>query len=94
MAEPAPERAIRGICDELATKGRKFALLAMKILSMTDIRLQDRLDAQRLLQLVPNLDLDVVRDHLARITQRGFHRDQDLVAKLESVLAVVNGVAS
>jgi hypothetical protein len=69
-------------------------LLAMKILSMTDIRLQDRLDAQRLLQLVPNLDLDVVRDHLARITQRGFHRDQDLVAKLESVLAIVNGVAS
>ena len=64
-------------------------LLAMKILSMTDIRLQDRLDAQRLLQFVPDLDLQVVRGHLARIAQRGFHRDQDLSLKLESVLATV-----
>ncbi len=63
-------------------------LLAMKILSMSETRLQDRLDAQRLIQFVPDLDLDVVRAHLARITERGFHRDQDLKAKLESVLAV------
>ena len=27
MAEPAPELAIRGICNELATKGRKFAVV-------------------------------------------------------------------
>jgi len=27
MAEPAPELAIRGICNELATKGRKFAIV-------------------------------------------------------------------
>ncbi len=64
-------------------------LLAMKILSMTDIRLQDRLDAQRLLQFVPDLDLHVVRDHLARMTRRGFHRNQDLASKLESVLATM-----
>jgi hypothetical protein len=62
-------------------------LLAMKILSMSDTRLQDRIDAQRLLLLVSSLDLKVVRDHLANITQRGFARDQDLEAKLESVLA-------
>jgi hypothetical protein len=65
-------------------------LLAMKILSMTDRRLQDRLDAMRLLQFVPNLDLSVVREHLSRITQRGFERDQDLEAKLASVLESTN----
>ncbi|MEO6602590.1 MAG: hypothetical protein ABIQ16_22090 [Polyangiaceae bacterium] len=32
-------------------------LLAMKVLSMTDTRLQDRIDAQRLLQFTPKLDL-------------------------------------
>jgi hypothetical protein len=42
-------------------------LLAMKILSMTDSRLQDRMDAQRLLQFTPELDLSRVREHLARI---------------------------
>ena len=61
----------------------------MKILSMTETRLQDRLDAQRLVQFVPDLDLGVVRSYLARITQRGFHRDQDLASKLESVLAAL-----
>ena len=64
-------------------------LLAMKILSMSETRLQDRIDAQRLLQFTPDLDLDVVREHLRRITQRGFARQQDLFAKLESVLADV-----
>jgi hypothetical protein len=63
-------------------------LMAMKVLSMTDVRLQDRLDAQRLLEFAPELDLALVRQHLERITQRGFHRDQDLTAKLEAVLAV------
>jgi Nucleotidyl transferase AbiEii toxin, Type IV TA system len=61
-------------------------LLAMKILSMSDVRLQDRLDALRLVQFVPDLDLRVVRGHLARIKQRGFDREQDLEAKLASVL--------
>jgi len=62
-------------------------LLAMKVLSMTEARLQDRIDAQRLLEFVPDLDLNLVRGHLANITARGYHREQDLHAKLESVLA-------
>lgn len=61
-------------------------LLAMKILSMTDQRLQDRIDAQRLLQFTPRLDLSSVREHLARITERGYAREQDLEAKLAVVL--------
>jgi len=61
-------------------------LLAMKILSMTDTRLQDRIDAQRLLQFTPNMDISRVREHLARITGRGYAREQDLEAKLSLVL--------
>ena len=61
-------------------------LLAMKVLSMTDLRLQDRIDAQRLLQFTPELDLSLVREHLARITARGYAREQDLGAKLTLVL--------
>jgi hypothetical protein len=61
-------------------------LLAMKILSMTDTRLQDRIDAQHLLQFTPKLDISRVREHLARITDRGYAREQDLEAKLAVVL--------
>jgi hypothetical protein len=63
-------------------------LLAMKVLSMREGRLQDRLDAQRLLQFAPGagLDLDLVRGSLALITSRGFHRGQDLQAKLQTVV--------
>ena len=61
-------------------------LLAMKVLSMTDTRLQDRIDAQHLLQFTPSLDIACVREHLARITDRGYAREQDLEAKLEVVL--------
>lgn len=64
-------------------------LLAMKILSMTDTRLQDRIDAQRLLQFTPDLDISRVREHLARITDRGYAREQDLEAKLSVVLREV-----
>jgi len=61
-------------------------LLAMKVLSMTDTRLQDRIDAQRLLQFTAQLDVSLVREHLARITARGYAREQDLEAKLALVL--------
>lgn len=64
-------------------------LLAMKILSMTDTRLQDRIDAQRLLQFTPDLDISRVRAHLARITERGYAREQDLEAKFSVVLREV-----
>jgi hypothetical protein len=61
-------------------------LLAMKVLSMADNRLQDRIDAQRLLQFTPELDVARVRENLALITARGYSREQDLEAKLALVL--------
>lgn len=65
---------------------RAEELLAMKVLSMTDRRLQDRIDAINLVLLGDGLDLDAVRSDLAEITRRGFHGGQDLLAKLEAVL--------
>lgn len=61
-------------------------LVAMKILSMTEARLQDRIDVQNLLEFVADIDIDRIRDDLARITERGFHREQDLAAKFASML--------
>lgn len=67
---------------------RAEELLAMKILSMRDARLQDRLDAQRLLE-VGAIDVAAVRADLALIRERGFDRGQDLDAKLTSILEAV-----
>jgi hypothetical protein len=64
-------------------------LLAMKVLSMDDRRLQDRIDAARLLELNPDLDVERVRDDLRLIEARGFGRRQDLAAKLNQVLDLV-----
>lgn len=65
-------------------------LLAMKILSMSERRPQDRMDARGLLLANPALDLRAVRDRLALIRERGFDRDQDLDAKLAAVLRDVS----
>jgi hypothetical protein len=65
---------------------RAEELLATKILSMTEHRLQDRLDARNLLLFVPELDVGAVRDDLELITARGYHRGQDLPAKLAAVI--------
>lgn len=68
---------------------RAEELLAMKVLSMTDQRLQDRLDAQRLLLCNPALDLGVVREDLRLIQVRGFDRGQDLQEKLAALVREV-----
>lgn len=66
---------------------RAEELLAMKILSMSDQRLQDRIDAINLVQMNDALDVGAVKANLERIIERGFHRDEDLLAKLDGVLA-------
>jgi len=66
---------------------RAEELLALKVLSMTDKRPQDRIDAANLLTVNARIDLAVVRELLGRITARGYHREQDLTAKLEGLLA-------
>lgn len=61
-------------------------LLAMKVLAMTERRLQDRLDAVSLVLTNPDLDLAAVGNALRLITERGYHRDQHLPDKLAAVL--------
>jgi hypothetical protein len=61
-------------------------LLATKVLSMDERRLQDRIDAIRLVEVNPNLDGERVRGDLRLIEQRGYSRSQDLAAKLRDVI--------
>lgn len=62
-------------------------LVAMKVLSSTEQRRHDFDDAVGLVLANPGLDIAVVQSHLALVTARGFHREQDLEAKLAAVLA-------
>ena len=61
-------------------------LLAMKILSMRDARLQDRIDARGLLAIGP-VDVAEVRRLLSLIETRGFARGQNLGEKLDALIA-------
>jgi hypothetical protein len=85
----AVERAEGIAIDGVGTVpvARAEELLALKVLSMTDKRPQDRIDATNLLAVNAGIDMAAVRDLLARITARGFHREQDLAAKLEGLLS-------
>jgi predicted nucleotidyltransferase len=65
---------------------RSEELLAMKVLSMSDRRLQDRIDARNLILYGDQLDLTAVTDNLDRIVERGFARGEDLHEKLASLL--------
>lgn len=68
---------------------RAEELLALKVLSATDARPQDRMDAVNLILINTGLDIRAVRELLARVVERGFHRGQDLDAKLDALLASV-----
>ncbi len=61
-------------------------LLAMKVLSMTDRRLQDQIDARSLIRMNPQLDLGAVRVALRSIKSRGFDRGEDLAGKFQALL--------
>ncbi|MBI2393584.1 MAG: nucleotidyl transferase AbiEii/AbiGii toxin family protein [Deltaproteobacteria bacterium] len=65
-------------------------LVATKVLAMTDRRRRDFDDAIGLILANPSLDLAAVRERLSLITARGFHREQDLEAKLAAVLSAVD----
>lgn len=68
---------------------RAEELVAMKVLSADERRLQDHLDFRSLIT-VGSVDMDAVRGNLRLIEERGFARRQDLQAKLESMLAAAN----
>ena len=85
------EIVARATLVELAGAGllpvaRSEELLAMKILSMSDRRLQDRIDARNLILYASDLDLTAVQENLNHIITRGFHRDEDLRGKLTALL--------
>ena len=62
----------------------------MKILSMSEQRMQDRMDVHRLVQFAIDLDVPRILDNLALIVKRGYHRDQDLLSKFESVMKMID----
>jgi len=66
---------------------RAEELLAMKVLSMSQQRRQDLTDAVNLVLCNRNLDLTAVQENIAHIIERGFHRSEDLFAKLDMVLS-------
>lgn len=87
-----PEIVDRAVTVDLGVAGdvpvaRSEELLSMKVLSMNDERLQDRIDAQQLLRHNPTIDLASVRQNLALVHDRGFDRDQNLGTKLAGLLA-------
>ena len=92
------EREVVERADPIAIEGagtipvaRAEDLLALKVLSATDARPQDRTDAVNLILVNTGLDVRAVRELLARVTERGFHRGQDLHAKLDAMLSSAAG---
>ncbi len=91
IEEEIVDRAVEVSIDDVGMipVARAEELLGMKVLSMTDARPQDRIDAKNLLALNPDIDLAAVRELLGRIETRGFHRGQDLGAKFDALLRSV-----
>ena len=97
--------ATSGIEDEVVSRSQSVSLspslsvpvaqaeelLAMKVLSMSDERLQDRIDARNLVLLNPSLELERVKQNLSLITERGFSRQQNLSRKLDQLLEEIPG---
>ncbi len=65
---------------------RSEELLAMKVLSLSDRRLQDQIDARNLATNMAATAVEQVAANLRLITERGYHRGQDLEAKLAATL--------
>lgn len=69
---------------------RAEELFALKILAAAPRRRQDEIDLESLLRVNPSLELDRVRELLRLITGRGYHRGEDLPAKLAAILAALS----
>lgn len=63
------------------------SLIALKVLSANDEdRLQDVIDLRNLINEAGEADVASARELLTRIRDRGYHRNKDLLAELESYL--------
>ncbi len=72
---------------------RAEELLAMKVLAFEPARRHDRSDALGILELNPELDLASVRQTLQLVSERGFDRGRDLMARLDSLVEEAIGQA-
>ena len=74
----------RDLTLPVATRGH---LIAMKILSEGEDRLQDRVDLQQLLRRATAADIAQARAALRLIREREHHGGKDLLGALETALA-------
>jgi len=75
--------ALPGLTVPVASRAH---LVAMKVLSVDDTRLQDALDLRALLAGTTDADLQDVETAIALIAHRGYHRGRDLGARLRQFL--------
>lgn len=61
-------------------------LIALKLLSRDDQRLQDQLDLQSLIAVATEADLEDARKGVTLITERGFHRGRALETDLDTLV--------
>ena len=87
VAEATRETIALDVVGPIATVGH---LIAMKTLSESDGRFQDREDLLALIRGCSSTDLELARAGLALITARGFSRGKDLDAVLEGFVALAN----
>jgi predicted nucleotidyltransferase len=66
---------------------RLHHLIAMKVLSESDVRENDRADLRALVAIATNRDLELARSAVQLIHERGFARDKNLVDVLSTFVA-------
>lgn len=69
--------------DLILPTARVPHLIAMKLVSESETRLQDRMDLLALIRSATADDLRLVPDLLDLITTRGYHQDKDLPARFD-----------
>jgi hypothetical protein len=84
VAAATPVELVPGLTVPVAQIGH---LIALKVLSQSDRRLQDTLDVQALMVEATQADLDLASAALDLIAERGYHRGKDLQAEYQSLLA-------
>lgn len=77
------EEVLDGLRVPIPTVGH---LVALKLLSEDERRLQDRLDLQKLFAVASRADIDVAREAVRLVTARGCHRTKALEELLDAWL--------
>jgi len=86
IVDAAPTEEVAA--DLIVPVASRAHLIAMKLLSYSDRRTKDGQDLIELLSLAEPAELDVCREAIQLIKERGYSRDVDLAARLEEMLAI------